>query len=208
MRILTFAGGPVMTNTFVVADDDGQAVVIDPGHDPVPVDDEIRRAGLKVVAIVGTHGHFDHVCCAAEAIELWQAPYYLHADTVPVATTCGQHALWFGLRCADSPAPDRLLAHGDRLEVGTLSFEVRDVSGHCPGSIALLTPGHAFVGDVLFNGSIGRVDLPHSDGELLMRNIRDQLMVLPDETVVYPGHGENTSIGDERRWNPFKGAWH
>jgi len=208
MRILTCAGGPVMTNTFVLADEDGLALVVDPGHDPVAVDDEIRRAGWTVKAIVGTHGHFDHVCCAAAAMALWQAPYYLHADTVPVATTCGDHAQWFGLRCDNSPAPDHLLAHGDTLTVGGLSFEVRDVSGHCPGSIALIAPGHAVVGDVLFAGSIGRVDLPHSDGDLLMVNIRDQLMVLPDETIVYPGHGENTTIGNERNWNPFRTAWH
>jgi glyoxylase-like metal-dependent hydrolase (beta-lactamase superfamily II) len=131
----------------------------------------------------------------------------MHPDTVDVATHCAEHARWFGVVCPDCPPPDHTFAQGDTFTVGELSFEVRDVSGHCPGSVALFTPGHVFTGDALFAGSIGRVDLPHSDAWQLMANLREQLMTLPDDTIVYPGHGETTTIGQERHHNPFRAEW-
>jgi glyoxylase-like metal-dependent hydrolase (beta-lactamase superfamily II) len=207
MRIVTVAGGPVMTNTFIVADDDGAALVIDPGFDPRGVDDLVRKRGWRVAAVVVTHGHFDHIAGCRAAKDLWAAPLAMHPDTAPIATAADDHAAWFGLSCENCPEPDRLLAHGETLAVGALAFEVRAIPGHCPGSIALVGGGHVFVGDALFAGSIGRVDLPHSDPLELMRSIRDQLMSLPDETVVHPGHGEDTTIGDERRHNPFRAEW-
>lgn len=207
MRILQFAGGPVMTNSYVVADDHGRAMVIDPGFDPTPLAQAIKENDWSVVRIVATHGHFDHVAACGEAKALWDVPLQMHPAAAPIATTCSVHAQWFGLSCEDCPAPDSTIDHGDLLEVGELQFEVRHTPGHSPGGVCLITEGHALVGDTLFEGSIGRTDLPHSDPQALFESIRDQLMVLPDETNVYPGHGQATTIGHERRTNPFRLYW-
>ncbi|MBI2302273.1 MAG: MBL fold metallo-hydrolase [Armatimonadetes bacterium] len=200
------AGDPPADPNGLVAEG-SQALVIDVGFDPDSIDRAARERGWQVAAIVSTHGHFDHIAANAAARELWGAPLYMHAASVPIATSASVHAQWFGVECPDSPPPDHTLQHGDRLVVGRLEFEVRDTSGHCPGSISLYTPGHVFVGDALFAGSIGRVDLPHSDEKQLLTNLREQLMTLPDETVVYPGHGPTTTIGEERRHNPFLRAY-
>lgn len=203
MTIVAVPNGPVETNAYVVADADGLAMVIDPGYEPDAVDRLVKARDLCVRAIVATHGHFDHVAGCRAAIELWAAPLFMHPLAVPVAVTCDQHARWFGLECEPCPEPDETLAQGDVLELGELAFEIRHTPGHCPGGICLIAPGAAIVGDTLFAGSIGRYDLPHSDFDALMTGIRDQLMSLPDETVVYPGHGPTTTIGAERRHNPF-----
>ncbi|NUQ01819.1 MAG: MBL fold metallo-hydrolase [Armatimonadetes bacterium] len=207
MEVVICPGGPVMTNAYVVADGAGVAVVIDVGFDPEALARVVDSRGWRVAAIVATHGHFDHVAGNAAARQRWDAPLWMHPLAVPVATAAGEHAQWFGLDCPDSPPPDRTFEHGDQLQVGQLTFEVRHTPGHSPGGVTLCMPGHAFVGDCLFAGSIGRTDLPHSDHELLMRSIREQLMTLPDETVVYPGHGETTTIGVERTTNPFRFGW-
>jgi glyoxylase-like metal-dependent hydrolase (beta-lactamase superfamily II) len=196
-----------MTNTYAVADDDGACLVIDPGFDIDELAAEIDRRGWQVRAIVTTHGHFDHIAGNRVARERWSAPLWMHPATVELATNAGTQARWFGLSSENSPPPDRTFEHGQVLTIGALTFEVRAVPGHCPGSVALVCPGHVFVGDVLFAGSIGRSDLPHSDSWQLMASIRDQLMTLPDDTVVYPGHGETTTIGEERRHNPFRREW-
>lgn len=207
MQVVICPGGPVMTNAYVVADEAGAAVVIDVGFGPEQLDRVVREHGWRVEAIVATHGHFDHVAGNAAAKALWDAPLWMHPLAVPVATAAAEHAQWFGLQCPNSPLPDRTCEHGDVIQVGRLSFEIRHTPGHSPGGVTLYTPGHAFVGDCLFAGSIGRTDLPHSDHDLLMRSIRGQLMTLPDETVVYPGHGETTTIGAERATNPFRFEW-
>jgi glyoxylase-like metal-dependent hydrolase (beta-lactamase superfamily II) len=190
-----------------VADDDGVAAVIDPGFDPAQIDAFIQRRGWRVAAILLTHGHFDHVAGNRAAAELWQAPLYLHPLDSELATHAAEHAGWFGLTCEDSPPPDHELTHGQTLEVGGLSLEVRHTPGHSPGSVTFVLPGHAFVGDVLFEGSIGRYDLPGADFDTLMASIREQLMNLPDDTLVHPGHGDTTTVGSERMANPFRGEW-
>ncbi len=207
MRVAKSCGGPVLTNTYVVADDDGVALVIDPGFEPETLTELLDQQDWVVAALVCTHGHFDHVAGNGRAKDPWNVPLWMHSEAVPVATHAAEHASWFGVVCDDSPPPDRTFEHGDVLEVGALRFGIRHTPGHSPGGVALVAPGHAFVGDTLFAGSIGRYDLPHSDFRLLMRSIREELMTLPDETHVYPGHGETTTIGRERRTNPFRLEW-
>ncbi len=207
MNLAVIAGGPVTTNAYLVADDQGQTVVIDVGFEPERLQPVLEQNGWQVAAIVSTHSHFDHVAGNAAAVALWQVPLYMHEAAVPLATHAAEQAQWFGLTCADSPEPDRLLAAGDRLEVGQLSFEVRHAPGHCPGHVLLIGDGHAFVGDVIFAGGIGRWDLPLADGAELMRSIREQVMTLPDTMALHPGHGESTTVGDERRGNPYRDMW-
>ena len=129
----------------------------------------------------------------------------LHAADLPLLQNARSHAEVYGLTVAPSPAPDRLLDQGDTFEVGEHSFSVFHVPGHSPGGICLLSNGHLFVGDVLFAGSIGRTDLPGGDFDALVEGVRERLFSLPDETIVHPGHGPDTTIGQERRMNPFVG---
>ncbi len=204
MTIETLTGGPAATNSYLVADADGVACVIDPGYVVDQLEALRDRRGWVIAAVVATHGHFDHVAGCAEAKERWAAPLWMHPAAVPVALSAPDHAAWFGCDCPPCPRPEQTFAHGDRFAVGALAFEVRHTPGHSPGGVCLVAPGVAIVGDTLFAGSIGRFDLPHSDGELLMKSIAEQLMTLPDETRVYPGHGEPTTIGAERRTNPFR----
>lgn len=204
MEVLTVSGGPVATNAYLVADDHGSALLIDPGFELDELAAAVERRAWRVEAIALTHGHFDHVAGVAEAKRRWGAPLWIHSADRAIACRASEHAGWFGLESPDCPPPDHTYDHGDVLTVGELRFSVRHTPGHSPGGVCLLLPGHAFVGDTLFAGSIGRHDLPHSDPDALLRSIQEQLMVLPDDTIVYPGHGPATTIGDERRNNPFR----
>jgi glyoxylase-like metal-dependent hydrolase (beta-lactamase superfamily II) len=131
-------------------------------------------------------------------------PVWLHPADRPLYDGAADQGAWLGVRAPPPPPPpDRELAHGDTLALGSLTFEVRHVPGHSPGSVAFVGHGVAFVGDAVFAGSVGRVDLPGGDGATLLTSIREQLLTLPDETVLYAGHGPETSVGAERRANPF-----
>lgn len=207
MKVMMVPAGPVLTNSYLIVDEQGVGVVVDPGYAVGLLNHHVKQNGWRIEAIVATHGHFDHVAGNAEAVELWAAPLYMHPEAIPIATSAAEHAAWFGIESPDSPPPDETLEQGESLEVASLTFAVRHTPGHSPGGITLLADGHAIVGDTLFAGSIGRTDLPHSDHGQLMRSIREQLMTLPDETVVLPGHGNTTTIGEERRTNPFRVEW-
>ncbi|HAZ62126.1 MAG TPA: MBL fold metallo-hydrolase [Armatimonadetes bacterium] len=207
MQVVCLDGGPIGTNTYLVADDNGRTVVIDPGVEADVIAAVCDERNWQVVVLAATHGHFDHVCYAAQAKARWGVPYWMHSEAVALAVASAEQAAWFGLELANSPAPDNFLNPAEPFGVGHLNFEVRYVPGHSPGSVALYIPGHVFAGDVLFSGSIGRTDLPGGDHDLLMQSIREQLMTLPDATVVWPGHGPATTIGEERQNNPFREGW-
>ncbi|MCI0474826.1 MAG: MBL fold metallo-hydrolase, partial [Anaerolineales bacterium] len=155
-------------------------------------------------AILLTHGHFDHIGAVTDLKDTLQAPLIAHAREVDLLAAKGGADL-FGFRIRTVPQPDRLVEHGETIEFDALKFEVRHVPGHTVGHVAFVEHQQrsAFVGDVLFAGSIGRTDLPGGDYATLMRSIRDKLLTLPDDTVVYPGHGDATTIGEERQRNPF-----
>jgi hydroxyacylglutathione hydrolase len=154
--------------------------------------------------ILITHGHFDHIGAAADLHEATGAPIVVHAREVDLLQADGGAAR-FGFKIRSVPPPDRLVQHGEVIGLGALSFEVRDVPGHTVGHVAYLEHREraAFVGDVLFAGSIGRTDLPGGSYETLIASITDQLLALPDDFVVYSGHGPPTTIGAERATNPF-----
>jgi glyoxylase-like metal-dependent hydrolase (beta-lactamase superfamily II) len=205
MILRTLVVGPAQTNCYLVADErTRQAVVIDPSWSADLILAEARSANLTIEMILITHGHFDHIGAAAEVHEATGAPLVAHAREVELLQADGGAAL-FGFKIRSAPAPDWLVQHGEVITLGALSFEVRYVPGHTVGHVAFIEHAEraAFVGDVLFAGSIGRTDLPGGSYGTLIASITDQLLTLPDEFVVYSGHGPPTTIGAERMTNPF-----
>lgn len=198
--------GPLQVNCFIVAcKSNGEAAVIDPGEEGEKILHLVEKEGLTVSKVINTHGHFDHIGANQYVVEKTGAELLIHAADLPLLQNARSHAEIYGLSVAASPEPARLLEQGDVVQLGELSFRVFHVPGHSPGGICLLAEGHLFVGDVLFSGSIGRTDLPGGDFEALVKGVRERLFALPDETIVHPGHGPDTTIGREREMNPFVG---
>ncbi len=197
--------GPVVTNCYIFGDDStGEVFVIDPGDEPDRILQTLRQRGVRAVAIVNTHGHFDHVQGVDAVRRATGAPFWIHDEEREVLSQGPARARQlFGLELPPCPVPDRWLHDGDQLAVGRLTLVVRHTPGHSPGGICLLGDGLAFVGDTLFAGGIGRADLPGADLGTLLASISRVLLPLPDETVCYPGHGPETTIGEEKRTNPF-----
>lgn len=185
------------------------AVVVDPGFDARAILDELSRRSLNVVAILNTHGHVDHIAGNRALKDAYpHAPLIVGANDATLLTDSAANLSEpFGMPLVSPPA-DRLVADGERLEVAGLEFEVREIPGHSPGSVVFVCRQFAipFVlgGDVLFAGSVGRTDLG-GNAPLLLQGIRTKLLTLPDNTVVFPGHGRPTTIAQERRSNPFVG---
>jgi hydroxyacylglutathione hydrolase len=203
MIVRTLALGPAQTNCYLVSAG-RDAVMIDPGWDAAAILTEARSAELTIAAILLTHGHFDHIGAVADVMDMLHVPLIAHAHEIDLLNAKGGADL-FGFKIRSVPQPDRLVAHGDTIEIGTLKFEVRHVPGHTLGHVAFVEheSRSVFVGDVLFAGSIGRTDLPGGDYDTLITSISDQLLTLPDDFKVYPGHGPPTTIGVERNTNPF-----
>jgi hydroxyacylglutathione hydrolase len=204
MILETLLVGPLGVNCYVLADEKTrEGIVIDPGGNAGNILGALGRHHVQVRAIVNTHAHFDHVLALPEIRAATHAPFLLHADDVPILAAVQKSAASFGMHVNQPAPPDRLLDDGDEIRAGEIALRVLYTPGHSPGSICLVGEGRVFVGDTLFEGSIGRTDLPGGDYALIMRSIRDKLLPLPDETVVYPGHGASTTIGQEKALNEF-----
>ena len=205
MILLGFPVGPVGANCFIVGDDTTRDVfVIDPGDEPERILDALQSLRARPAALVNTHGHFDHIQAVNAVRKATGAPFWIHeAERDVLAQGPARAKAIFGIDLPPSPVPDRWLVDGDRLAVGGVTFTVRHTPGHSPGGVCLIGDGIAFVGDTLFAGSIGRTDLPGADTDTLLASIARVLLPLPDETVCYPGHGPETTIGEEKRTNPF-----
>lgn len=204
MKIEAIVVGPLQVNCYLlICEETGKAAVIDPGADAALILQAVVAADCDVVMIVNTHGHFDHVGANKPIKAATGAELVIHSDDVPLLQQANMHASVYGLTVEDSPLPDRLISEGDLLQVGNLKIDIIHVPGHSPGSVCLHVEQHLIVGDVLFAESIGRTDLPGGDHQLLIRGVREKLLVLPDATVVHPGHGPDTSIGHEKISNPF-----
>jgi hydroxyacylglutathione hydrolase len=196
--------GPFQENGYLLADPDTRdAVIVDPGSEAELFLRRIESERLTPRAVWLTHAHVDHILGVAAVVERTGGGVWMHPADRPLYDSAEDQALMFGLEATPLPPPDHSLAHGDTLSLGALTFTVRHVPGHSPGSVAFAGHGIVFVGDALFAGSVGRVDLPGGDGAQLLASIHDQLLTLPDATVVYSGHGPETTIGQERRFNPF-----
>jgi hydroxyacylglutathione hydrolase len=205
VKIVAIPNGMFAENCYVVVDDEArECAIVDPGEEAGLILHKVEETGANPVAIWLTHAHLDHVLGVPKVAAETRAPVWLHPADRPLYDAVPDQATWFGLPTpAPLPAPDQDLTHGARLKVGTLSFEVRHAPGHSPGSVCLIGPGVALSGDVLFAGSIGRTDLPGGDFETLIASIERELLPLSDDTIVYSGHGPETTIGRERRTNPF-----
>ncbi|HSM54682.1 MAG TPA: MBL fold metallo-hydrolase [Candidatus Sulfomarinibacteraceae bacterium] len=198
--------GPMQTNCYVVAcEETGLAAVIDPSWDGPAIQKVIEEEGWTVSHILLTHCHFDHIGALTHLYTETSAPIYVHPEAVSMLRESPRAAALWGVTIPDPPEPHVMLQEGQIVEVGQLELQVLYTPGHAPGHVSFYhaTSDTLFDGDVLFQQGIGRTDLPGGDFATLMRTIREKLFVLPDETRVYCGHGNPTTIGDEKRLNPF-----
>jgi hydroxyacylglutathione hydrolase len=207
--VKTYRVGPLQANCYlVVCPQTNQAAVIDPGDEGEQLHHFVQEAGANLKLILATHGHFDHVAGVPELKRLSGAPFWISKDEWELwAQHAHEHPPYFGLPAGEPlSTPDRFLQEGDTFTLGTLSFQVLAVPGHGPDHVAFLMqeqPMCVFCGDTLFAGSIGRTDIPYADHETLLHHIRTRLLTLPDDTVVYSGHGMSTTIGVEKETNPY-----
>lgn len=207
IEILRMILGPVETNAYLIADvHSKEAVVIDPAWDGSRIVNEAKKRGWSIRQIWLTHAHFDHIGGVSEILtEINPAPLVaLHQGDIPLWEMQGGAPL-FGLRFEPGPKPNLLLQHGQTLKLGSYEAEVRHAPGHTPGHVVyyLAEAKLCFCGDVIFQGSIGRTDLPGGDYDLLIKSIQEQVLSLPDDTRLLSGHGEETLVGIERVENPF-----
>ena len=207
MIVKALVVGPFASNCFIVGSKKTkEGMIIDPGADAQNILNTVRNLHLSTVLIVATHNHIDHVGALRAVKDATGAEYAVHEadsrEAMP-AMFGRMMGLMLGSSLRAPPKPDRLLKDGDLIEIGDLKFKVLHTPGHTPGGISLLSDGVVFSGDTLFNFGIGRTDLEGGDYAQLMDSIMTKLMVLPDSAVVYPGHGPETTIGAEKKWNPF-----
>lgn len=209
ITVKRFVFNELEVNGFLLYDETRECIIVDPGCNTETerraLTDFISGEQLKPVFIVNTHGHFDHIFGNAWMKDTYGCPLLVHKNDMPLLEHADKYAGIFGFGINNSPLPDRFLIPGEALCFGSSKMDVLHVPGHSPGSIVMYAASDNFLicGDVLFQGSIGRTDLPGGDHNLLIRGIRDKLMTLPRDTVVWPGHGPKTTIGQEYDTNPF-----
>jgi glyoxylase-like metal-dependent hydrolase (beta-lactamase superfamily II) len=196
--------GPLDNNTYILVDQaSGEAAIVDPTFDSRPLLEQIRVSGWRPRYVLNTHAHIDHVVENAFFVRSTGAELALHPLDLPLLNGIAAQAAWLGVDPPEVVSPTLDLSHGNEIRLGPSVLAVVHVPGHSPGHVAFRSGDFAVVGDVLFRGGIGRTDLPGGNHEELMASIERELLALPDDTIVYPGHGETTTVGDERRSNPF-----
>lgn len=209
IQIESFEFNPFSENTYVLYDETGEAIVIDPGcyesEEKGVLDNFISAKKLKVVSLINTHCHIDHVLGNDHVKSKYGVPFYIHQKEEPLLKAVKTYAPNYGFFGYREASPDGYLNEGDNVTWGKSALSVLFLPGHSPGHIALYNDQQRFViaGDVLFQGSVGRTDLPGGDHDTLINSIQQKLFLLPDDVVVYCGHGPQTTLGEEKVSNPF-----
>lgn len=204
MFIETIVVGPLQENCYVVAcEKTKEAVIIDPGAEADRIYDVVGSHDLSLTAILNTHGHPDHVGAVADLVERTSVPFLMHQDDVFLIEGFDSDPIRVFLQTKTPPKPHRFLQDHEILKIGSLTVTVAHTPGHSPGSVCFLVEDVIFSGDTLFANSIGRTDLPGGNQQQLLRSIQERLLSQADNIIVYPGHGHPTTIGHERRFNPF-----
>jgi hydroxyacylglutathione hydrolase len=198
--------GPFQENCYIIGDQEsGVGAVVDPGDEASRIAMAVEGTDLEIASIIVTHAHIDHVGAVAALVDEYACPVMMHAEAEPMLKQLPTQAMMMGLKFGKVPAVDRHIGDGEVLDVGDLRLRSLYTPGHAPGHLAFYVEDEDLVlsGDALFAGSVGRTDLPGGSMEVLMRSIEERLLTLPDETRVFPGHGPQTEIGNERTSNPF-----
>lgn len=204
LKVEEFPIGPLENNALLVVDPESrEAVLVDPGMGSEVILGSIKEQGLRVTAILNTHGHFDHTYNNGIFRQELGCPLLMHEADLGLLRNMSGHAALFGFPPRTSPDPDAFLTPGQEIRVGHGALRVLHTPGHTPGGVSFAAPGWVITGDTLFAQSIGRTDLPGGDYDQLIHSIRTALFTLPESTEVFPGHGPSTLIGYEKRHNPF-----
>lgn len=209
LKVKSFCFNPFQENTYIVYNDNNECMIIDPGmydaHEEMELDGFIRNNFLTPVHIINTHCHIDHILGLRYCADQYKLPFQCHHNELPVLANRRGAAMLYNLHLNEPPAPDHYVHEGDVITLGNETLKVLYTPGHSPGSICFYSEKYGFVisGDALFSGSIGRTDLPGGDYHTLIAAIKSQLLTLPEETVVYSGHGPATTVGREKKFNPY-----
>jgi glyoxylase-like metal-dependent hydrolase (beta-lactamase superfamily II) len=205
MFLDTIVVGPLQENSYVVAcEETKEAVIIDPGAEAERIYRVVTFQGFTLKCVMNTHGHIDHIGGVADIVEKTGVPFLMHEEDLYLIEGFDHDPFRaFLMDARTPPAPDRFLQDRENITVGNLEFQILHTPGHTPGSVCFLTGKTLFSGDTLFSNSIGRADLPGGNHEQLLTSIREKLLPLDDDVRVYSGHGNVTTIGNERRFNPF-----
>lgn len=214
MEIKTFHFNPLMVNTYILSDETREAVIVDPGNCRFYEDGQIREYvadnHLDIKYIINTHPHLDHIAGNPWCKKEYGVDILLHEAGMKEYNRAYAYATVFGFELEDMPDPDRYIQEGETLTFGNQHLDVLYTPGHCEGSVCLYSADNQviFTGDLIFELSVGRSDLPTGNGEKLLQSIREKILTLPDEVTILSGHGDPTSVGNERRNNPFiNGQW-
>lgn len=210
MHVQKFIFNDFQENTLVISDSEKNCVIVDPGcyypEERFELENYIEQNGLKPLALLNTHCHIDHILGNAWVIQKYGVPFYMHESDLQTLNAVPNYAPMYGfVGFEPSPQPTHLVNHGDLLQFGNIKFEVLFGPGHAPGHIAFYSEVFKFVvnGDILFKGSFGRYDLPNGDLPTLKKTISEVMFALPEDTLVYCGHGPETTIGAEKMSNPI-----
>lgn len=203
VRVWSLPTGPLQENAVLVAGAQGQGFLFDPGDDADRILGLVRDAGVSVQAILLTHAHFDHIGAVQATREALGVPVHLHPADLPLYRLGQASAARWNLPFVQPADPEHALTQDQTLTAGDLNLRVRELPGHAPGHVVFLGPGFVIAGDTLFQGGIGRTDLPGGNHPQLIAGLERELLSLPDDVSVYPGHGPRTTVGFERRTNPF-----
>jgi len=197
--------GPFAVNCYIIGDESTkEGMIVDAGDEPERILRTVEKLGLTIPLMVNTHCHTDHVGALASVQRATKAKFALHEAELPILKHAVSTSMMLtGMPIEEPPQPEILLKDGDEVTVGGLTFSVIHTPGHTPGGICLLQDNVCLTGDTLFNMGIGRFDFPGGDYDTLMRSITTRLLTLPEDTAIYPGHGPESTIGQEKIWNPF-----